>query len=81
MAVTKKLSPSATLSLVGNDLFYTFRNAGEINNLANTKANYLNLSDTRTVVLSFNYRFGKAISNLRKHNANGAESEQNRVKN
>lgn len=81
MAVTKKLSPSATLSLVGNDLFYNFRNAGEINNLANTKANYLNLSDTRTIVLSFSYRFGKAISNLRKHNANGAESEQNRVKN
>jgi|GEM_PF-6930907 hypothetical protein len=27
------------------------------------------------------YRFGKAISDLRKHNANGAESEQNRVKN
>lgn len=80
-AVTKKFSPSLSMSLVGNDLFYTFKNGGDINNLANVKANYLNLSDTRTVVLSLNYRFGKTIAGLRKHDADGAESEKNRVKN
>ncbi|PST83236.1 TonB-dependent receptor [Pedobacter yulinensis] len=80
-AMTKRFSPSLSLSLVGNDLFYTFKNAGDINNLANVKANFLNRSDTRTVVLSLNYRFGQAITGLRKHNANGAESEKNRVKN
>lgn len=81
LAVAKKLSPSTTLRLVANDLFYTFINTGVINNLANTKANWRNESDTRTVALSFSYRFGKTISDLRKHNANGAEDEQGRVKN
>lgn len=81
MAVTKKFSPSLSMTLVGNDLFYTFNNGGQINNLANVKANYLNRGDSRTVVLSLNYRFGKTIAGLRKHNADGAESEKNRVKN
>jgi hypothetical protein len=80
-AVGYKLSPSTSLKLVVNDMFYNFVNSGVINNLANTKANYNNLSDTRTAVLSLSYRFGKAISDQRKHNANGADSEQNRVKN
>jgi len=80
-AVTKKFSPSLSMSIVGNDLFYTFNNGGQINNLANVKANYLNRGDSRTVVLSLNYRFGKTIAGLRKHNADGAESEKNRVKN
>jgi hypothetical protein len=81
LAIAKKLSPSATLRLAGNDLFYTFINTGVINNLANTKANWRNEGDSRTVVLSFSYRFGKAIADLRKHNANGAEAEQGRVRN
>jgi outer membrane receptor protein involved in Fe transport len=80
-AVTKKFSPSLSMSIVGNDLFYTFNNGGQINNLANVKANYLNRGDSRTVVLSLSYRFGKTIAGLRKHNADGAESEKNRVKN
>lgn len=80
-AVTKKFSPSLSMSIVGNDLFYTFNNGGQINNLANVKANYLNRGDSRTVVLSLNYRFGKTIAGLRKHNTDGAESEKNRVKN
>ena len=46
-----------------------------------TKADYRNTGDTRTLVLSFNYRFGKALSDQRKHDTNGAESEQNQVKN
>jgi hypothetical protein len=64
-----------------NDIFKTMVNSGVINNLANTHADYHNVSDTRTAVLSLSYRFGKAISDQRKHEANGAESEQNRVKN
>jgi len=81
LAVAKKLSPAATIRLVGNDLFYTFINTGVINNLANTIANWRNVGDSRTVALSFSYRFGKVMSDLRKHNANGAEAEQGRVKN
>jgi hypothetical protein len=80
-AITKKVSPALTMSLVVNDIFYTFKNGGDINNLANVKANYLNRGDSRTGVLSLSYRFGKTIAGLRKHDANGAEDEKNRVKN
>lgn len=80
-AVSKKLSPSTTLKLVVNDVFRTFISGGDINNLANTRADYRNIRDSRTTVLSLSYRFGKAISDQRKHESNGAESEQNRVKN
>jgi outer membrane receptor protein involved in Fe transport len=80
-SVSKKFSPSFTVSLVANDIFYTFNGGGVINNLANTRANWTNLGDSRNLALSLSYRFGKTISGLRKHDANGAESEQNRVKN
>lgn len=80
-AISKKLSASTTLKLVVNDVFRTYVNSGVINNLANTRADYHNIGDSRTGVLSLSYRFGKAVSGLRKHDANGAESEQNRVKN
>jgi outer membrane receptor protein involved in Fe transport len=80
-AATKKISSALTLNLVLNDIFYSFVNAGKINNLANTRANYNNVGDSRSVAISLKYRFGKTITDLRKHNANGAEDEQNRVKN
>jgi hypothetical protein len=81
VAVSKKLSPSTTIKLVINDIFHSYVNSGVINNLALTQADYRNVSDTRTGILSLSYRFGKAISDKRKHDANGAESEKNRVKN
>jgi hypothetical protein len=80
-AVSKKLSARTTLKLVVNDIFYTFKNTGVITHLSQTRADWRNLSDTRTGVLSLSYRFGKTISGQRQHDANGAESEQNRVKN
>lgn len=80
-AVSKKLSASTTVKLVVNDIFKTFVNRGDINNLANTLANWTNVNDTRYGVLSLSYRFGKTIADQRKHDPNGAESEQNRVKN
>lgn len=80
-AVSKKLSPSATLKLAVNDILYTSVTHGTINNLSQTTANWINRNDARTAVLTLSYHFGKAISGQRKHEANGAESEQNRVKN
>jgi len=80
-AVSKKLSASTTLKLAANDIFYSFVNSGLINNLADTKADYHNVGDSRNVTISLSYRFGKAISDQRKHGDNAAESEQNRVKN
>lgn len=81
LALAKKLSSATTVRLVMNDIFNTFVNAGDINDLANTLANYHNKGDSRTAVISLSYRFGKNISGQRKHEANGAESEQDRVKN
>lgn len=80
VAIAKKLSASTTVKLVVNDVFHSFVNSGVINNLALTRADYHNVIDSRTGVLSLSYRFGKTISNLRKHDGNGAESEQKRVK-
>jgi len=80
-AISKKLSPSTTIKLVVNDVFHQFVNAGQINNLANTLADYRNISDSRFGILSLSYRFGKVIKDQRKHNENASESEQNRVKN
>jgi hypothetical protein len=63
-----------------NDILYTNINRGIINNLANTGANWRNANDTRTVTIAIAYRFGKAINDLRRHNQNSAQQEQNRVR-
>lgn len=78
--VQKKLSAAATLKLSVNDIFYTQVNNGIINNLALTDAYWSNRYDTRQFILTFSWRFGKTIADQRKHNTNGAESEQNRVR-
>jgi len=79
--ISKKVSASTTLKLTVNDIFYSYRNTGVINNLALAEASYHNRNDTRLAVLTLSYRFGKAINNQRQHEANGAETEKNRVKN
>ncbi|WP_199120015.1 outer membrane beta-barrel protein [Pedobacter sp. ASV28] len=81
LAVQKKLTTSTTLKLSATDIFQTRAVNGIINNLNLTEANWRNRGDFTTVIFSLNYRFGKAINNLRKHNADGAQTEQNRVKN
>lgn len=82
LAASKKLGKSTTVKLSVNDVFYSNINSGVINQLAGTKlANYRNLSDTRFAALSISYRFGQAIKNQRRHDANGAQSEEDRVKN
>lgn len=78
---SKKLSPSTTVKLAVNDVFRTFVNSGVINNLANTLANYRNVNDTRTAVITLSYRFGKTMKDQRRHDDSASESEQNRVKN
>ncbi|TBO44373.1 TonB-dependent receptor [Pedobacter kyonggii] len=80
-AVQKKLSAKSTLKLTANDIFRTRIYNGIINNLANTEANWVNRQDSRSVVVSYNYRFGKAFSSPAKHESSGADAEKNRVKN
>lgn len=80
LGLQKSIGQRATLKLNVNDLFYTAANNGIINNLFLTDASWTNRYDTRQCVLSFSYRFGKAMKNERRHNADGADTEKGRVK-
>jgi hypothetical protein len=80
-SLAKKLSADATLRLNINDIFHSINYSWDIGYLAGTTADYHNVTDTRNIALSFSYRFGKTIHDARKHEANGAESERNRVAN
>jgi outer membrane receptor protein involved in Fe transport len=77
----KKLTDAATIELDFYDVLRTQNNSWQIGYLEGTTANYHSVNDTRNIELSFNYRFGKAIKDQRHHNANGAQSEINRVGN
>lgn len=61
-------------------MLYTQINRGIINNLANTEANWRNANDTRVYTIALSWRFGKTISDTKKHNQNSAQQEQNRVR-
>lgn len=78
--VSKKVSTALTVRATVNDILYTQVNRGIINNLANTEANWRNANDTRTVTIALAWRFGKTIADLRRHNQNSAQQEQNRVR-
>ncbi len=81
MAVAKKiLKDAGSLKLSANDLLYTRRSDGIINNLRLTDADWNSDLDSRNVSLTFSYRFGKTGNNRPKHTGSGSESEQNRVK-
>jgi len=77
----KILKNKGSLKLAVNDIFYTNLNAGVINNLQLTYADYTNKADTRYAALTFTYGFGKSFESKNTQERTGAESEQNRVKN
>ena len=82
VALSKKLSASTTIRLACNDVFHMFSNDWTIGYLAGTNAaNYHSVADTRNVVLSLSYRFGKTINDLRKHEDTATKNEQGRVGN
>ncbi|MCQ6960742.1 TonB-dependent receptor [Mucilaginibacter aquariorum] len=81
IAVSKTLSPRATLKLSVNDILNTNINQGAINNLYQTNASFRTLKDSRAVLLTLSMRFGKAVKDQRKHNQTGAGEESDRVKN
>lgn len=80
-AVQKKLSPKSTLKLSAGDIFRNRIFNGIINNLAATEANWVNRQDSRRIVVSYSYRFGKAFNTPSNHESSGADAEKNRVKN
>ena len=76
----KILQDKGSLRFSVNDAFYSNINNGIINNLRLTDANWVNKPDSRFAALTFTYSFGNAFKSKEQHNASGADSEKNRVK-
>ena len=76
----KVLKDKGNLKFSLTDVMYTNTIRGRINNLDLTDARWKSLLDTRVASITFNYRFGKNTITKPRHNSNGSESEQNRVK-
>ena len=78
--VQKKFAKGNATARVGvNDIFYTRRASGTINNLKNTDANWNSTLDTRSLALSLSYRFGKSNIQKQQYKSTGAESEKKRI--
>ncbi len=77
----KIMSGKGSVKLSVLDMFRTRINTGQINNLKNGVGTWRNAGDSRVVICSFSYNFGKTIGTRRKHDTGGASSEENRVKN
>lgn len=75
----KIMKGKGSLRLNVSDLFFTNQPGGDIRNIANSKASWLSILDSRVVTLAFSYRFakGKAL-NARK--SGGSDDEKGRVK-
>jgi len=81
LGVQKKiLNDKGSLKLSINDILYTRRADGIINNLKDTDADWNSRLDTRSATIAFSYRFGKSTSNKPKYTGSGSDSEQRRVK-
>jgi hypothetical protein len=77
---TKIMEGKGSLKFSVNDVFYGSINTGTINNLKLTDATWINKPDSRFAALTFTYSFGNAFKSKEQHEANGADSEKNRVK-
>lgn len=74
------LDGKGTIKISANDIFYTRRGDGIINNLSQTEADWNSKYDSRNISATFSIRFGKSTSNKQKYNGSGSRSEQNRVR-
>jgi len=78
--IQKKFAKGNATARAGvNDIFYTRTASGIINNLKNTDANWDSTLDTRSLVLSLAYRFGKSNIQKQQYKTTGAESEKRRI--
>jgi hypothetical protein len=77
---TKMLEGKGSLRFSVNDIFYGNINTGTINNLKLTDATWVNKPDSRFAALTFTYSFGKTFKTKEQHDATGADTEKNRVK-
>ncbi len=76
----KILDGAGTIRLAVNDILYTRRGDGIINNLRLTDADWNSNFDSRTVTLAFSWRFGKSTLKKRRYQSNGSRDEQSRVR-
>lgn len=81
MGVQKKIfDGKGNLRLAVDDIFYTRRGNGIINNLRLTDADWNSKYDSQRLTLTFSYNFGKPTSIKQKYNSSGSDSEQQRVR-
>ncbi|MFZ1528181.1 MAG: outer membrane beta-barrel protein [Ferruginibacter sp.] len=72
------LKKKGTLKIAFNDFTGPMKVTGHLEDLSLAKASFAQRRDSRTVTLSFNYRFGKPMK-TEKRRSGGAGDEQNRV--
>jgi iron complex outermembrane recepter protein len=75
----KIMKGKGSLRLNVSDLFFTNQPGGDIRNIANAKANWLSILDSRVATLSFSYRFAKGKS-LNARKSGGSDDEKGRIK-
>lgn len=81
LGVQKKIMKNlGTIKFGLNDMLWSNRIRGRINNLQLTDANWWGPRDTRVAFVTFSLRFGKSTRQQRAYTGNGAQDEQNRVK-
>jgi outer membrane receptor protein involved in Fe transport len=76
----KLLENKCTIRMNVNDVFETLEPRGTITNITGATATFHNYFDSRAITLTLSYSFGKNFKTSRR-NSNGAEEEQNRIKN
>jgi hypothetical protein len=74
------LKGKGSFRLSVNDIFYTRRGDGVINNLSQTNADWDSKFNSRSVSIALSIRFGKSNSKKKKYQGSGSDSEQQRVK-
>ena len=81
LGLQKKIfNNTANIKLSINDLFYTRRGNGIINNLQLTNADWNSKYDSRVATITFSWRFGKSTLKKERYNGGGSNEEQGRVK-
>lgn len=81
IGVQKKiLKNMGSLKMSLSDVLFTNKIRGTINNLELTDAHWNSINDSRILSVTFSYRFGKNTNSKAKHNTNGSDAEQKRIK-
>ena len=70
---------NGTIRLNLSDVFYTNQPGGDIRNIANSKADWLSLLDSRVATVSFAYRFNKGKT-LNARESGASDTEKGRVR-